>query len=54
MPSADLYPKPVSSFYLFFFCLTDFLGVYICLCGNNVGIAVEINFLFLFCKYNDL
>ena len=25
----------------------DFLGVGICLCGNNVGIAAEINFLFI-------
>ena len=42
----------VSQFYLFFyFCfalITDvFLDPDICLCGNNVEIAVEINFLFI-------
>ena len=43
------YPNPVSKFFSFCFALIseDFLGVGICLCGNNVGIAAEINFLFI-------
>ena len=44
------------------FFLIVFLAVDSCLCGNNVGIAAEINFTLIglsvymswFCKYNDL
>ena len=41
--------KVLPLLFLFCFALISevFLGVGICLCGNNVGIAVEIDFLFI-------
>ena len=57
-----LFHSFTSSFSFCFALISEvFLRIDICLCGNNVGIAVEINFLFIgvsekscFCKSHDL